>query len=314
MGVFMNLKNFNKILVIVSTNARKYRTIKKKIKEKLYTDVEKHNVIIKLTKNIDSNKLYTKDFVQNNTNSLIISVGGDGSISEVVEAIYKYGNDNIYFAFIPNGTGNDFSRAIYPKMSQNDIINKIDKLNVKKIDLIKINDKTSINVAAFGFESVVLENSLKFKKKFPNLAKISFLAGIFMSLNKLRPIKYKYIFKYSDASIKTGQNHCIMNAICNSKYYGQGFLPAPNASITDGIIDYNYIDYVGVSKLLSLMGIYKTEKHMDLDISHNLKLINGKIATIDDKEIIGNIDGNLYKFKEMKFETLPKVINLVIFG
>lgn len=310
----MNLKDFNKILVIISTSARKYKKIKKRVKDKLFENVEKHRIIIKLTENIESNRLYTINFVQNNTNSLIISIGGDGSISEVTEAIYKYGNNKIYFAFIPNGTGNDFSRAIYPNMNQNDIIDRMDKLKIKKIDLIKINDKTSINVAAFGFESVVLENSIKFKKKFPILARFSFLAGIFMSLKKLKPIKYKYTLKYSDGSINTGENSCIMNAICNSKYYGRGFLPAPDASITDSIIDFNYIDYVGIFKLISLIGVYKTKQHMNFDISHNLKLISGKIVTINNEELIGNIDGNLYKFKEMKFEILPKVLSLVIFG
>lgn len=308
----MKLIDFNKILIIVSTRTVKYTKIKNELVQKLKEFVTDDNIIIRLTENIESNKVYTREFIKKYTNSLIISIGGDGSISEVSEEIFNQNRDDIYFSFIPNGTGNDFSRTIYPKMDEYDIVNSINDIAIKKIDLIKINDQTCINVAGFGFESRVLENSLIFKKKVPLLNKISFFMGIFMTLTNMQSVKYKYEFTLENGEVIKGEKNTLINAICNAKYYGGGFMPAPEALIDDGLINLNTIDNVSIPRLLTLIGKYKSNKHLEIKESHNILLKSGYIESLDG-EITGNIDGNLYKFSKMKFKIIKKALNLVIF-
>lgn len=309
----MFLNDFDKVLLIISTASRNYRKVYKKIKLKLNSYMSRDKLIVKFTKNLNSNREYTNEFINKHTNALIIICGGDGSINEVAETIYFSKRKDIFFSFIPNGTGNDFSRYVYPKMNLKDIISNMGKIEKTNIDLIKINDKICVNSMAFGFESIILESSLRFKEKFPLLKKISYYMGIFMSLTKLKTIEYKYNIKYSDGTVKSGKIKSILNSLNNGKYYGGGFTPSPNANINDNIIDYNYIEYINIFKLVSLIPKYKNGEHVNLDISNNKKIISGRIFVEDEKEIVGNIDGNLYNFNKLEFKILPQAINLIKF-
>lgn len=307
------LEDFNNILIIISTASRNYKKINSLIEEKFSKILPKDKYQIKLTNSEDSNYRYTVDFMDNNSNSLIISVGGDGSISEVSEAIYKANRDDIYFSFLPNGTGNDLARTIYPGKDIHDILNNLENIVISKLDLISVNDRTCINSCSFGFESLILKNSLKLKDKIPFLKSSAYFFAIFMTLGKIEPVEYKYVLKLEDDSIISGINKSIMNSINNGKYYGGGFMPFPDAEIDDGLLDFNHIDYISPLKLVSLISKYKKGKHRDLDVVHEYRIKSGNIKMLDDKETVGNIDGNLYEFNEMEFKILHNAINFVKF-
>lgn len=307
----MHLRDFNKILVVISTTGKYYNVIEQIVSAKLKEILPEDRYIIRLTEDENSTVDFTNEFINSTTNSLVISAGGDGSINEVSNTIYNSKRDDIYFSFLPNGTGNDFCRMYYDTNDIEKILSNFSG-DISEIDMIKFNDTTSINVAAFGFESLVLEKSLYIKDKFPIFRKASFLIGIFTALTQIKPIEYTYEFTLPNGEIISGTKKCIMNAICNGKYYGGGFIPAPKAELNDGILHFSNIDYVGPFRLITLIGKYKTPNHLDLDVSHTIDVIKGRIYS-KDKEILGNVDGNLLKFNELNFEVLPRAIKIFVF-
>ena len=63
-----------------------------------------------------------------------------------------------------------------------------------------------------------------------------------------------------------------MIAICNASYYGDGFCPAPNAKIDDGLINCCSIESVNLIRSLYLLSKYKKGKHegyKEADAFHN---------------------------------------------
>lgn len=305
----MHLKEFNKVLVIISTKGKKFNIIKDKIESKLSKLIPKEKYQILLTTDKDTIKNSSKEFAENN-NSLLIIVGGDGSISEAVNEIY---HTDICIAFLPNGTGNDLSKTIYPNMSFDDILENIENISIRKIDLIKINENVSVNVTSFGYDSFVLLKSLEIKEKYPFLSKLSFVLGVLLTLNKIKKYKYDFTITLDNGNIIKGQKEYILTALCNGQYYGNGFNPAPFGSITDGIIDLNTIDYLKIPKLLWLLMQYKDERHLKAKESNNYKVISGKFIRTDKSKILGNIDGNPYECNKLEFSSLPQSLNLAIF-
>lgn len=311
----MHLTEFKKILIIISTKSNNYKKIENKISKK-FNDIFKNNINkrfeIILSKDKYSISNESKKFAENNNSnqSLLIIVGGDGSISEAVNQIY---HTNINFSFLPNGTGNDFSKTVYGKLKFDEILDNIENIKIEKIDLLKINEKVSINVASFGYESIVLKKSLQIKENFPALGSLSFMLGVIFTLNKIQKYNFEYELIMDNGEIVQGEKEYMLTAICNGKYYGGGFNPAPYASITDGIADVNAVEYVSISKLLRVISLYKDHRHLSVKESRNYKVISGKYKRKDNSTFIGNIDGNIEEFKEVNFKILPKQLNLGIF-
>lgn len=308
----MYLKEFIKILILISTKSKNYKKINNKIYAKLSKILEKDKYKILLSKDLNTISQESKKFAEENDNedSLLIIVGGDGSISEAANQIY---NTKISLSFLPNGTGNDFSRTIYGKLNFDEILDKIEKIRIEKIDLLKINDKVSINVASFGYESIVLEKSLELKDKLSFMSKYSFILGVIFTLNKIQKYKFDYEIVLENGEIKKGSDEYMLTAICNGNYYGGGFNPAPFASISDGIIDLNTVDYVSIPRLIKVISKYKDKRHLSIKESNNYRVISGSFKRSDNSGFIGNIDGNIEKFDKIDFSILPKQINLAIF-
>ena len=67
---------------------------------------------------------------------LFIACGGDGTMNEVFTPCVN--KDNVYVSLLPCGSGNDFIKCF--KHNDIDTILTLDENNVKKIDVLKVND------------------------------------------------------------------------------------------------------------------------------------------------------------------------------
>ena len=117
--------------------------------------------LVSVMKTIDEIKqdedviIYTKapkdalDIVPRYPHCRIYSIGGDGTLNEVVNGLL----DNQELIVIPNGTGNDFSKGIY---AQKDPIQALTYYATRKshpVDLLSVNGHRYINSACFGLDS-----------------------------------------------------------------------------------------------------------------------------------------------------------------
>ena len=300
-----------KILFILSSKAGKTEfDFSKKDIEKIYKkkDLEENVKIIKTSyKNhaIDA----AKDFIDryNDLKKTIIVGGGDGSLTEICNVIYQNDLENTSLGLIPMGTGNDFSKNFsYKNFKVESLLN----LRDEKIDLIKVNDKIGINVLSLGFDTVVLEKAYEYLDKNPNLGKKAYILGVFKAMKYLsyKNLSFEILDK-DDKKIKF-EDKFLLAAICNGGYYGSGFNPAPRAKIDDGILNLVY-----AKKLPSLLpsliirykfGLLENSKYLD-----EIKIKKGKIKSREN--ILANIDGEIFKSKEINFEVLENSLTRTYF-
>lgn len=301
-----------KILFILSSKAGKTEfDFSKKDIEKIYKkkDLEENVKIIKTSyKNhaIDA----AKDFIDryNDLKKTIIVGGGDGSLNEICNVIYQKDLENTSLGLVPMGTGNDFSKNLsYKNFKVESLLN----LRDEKIDLIKVNDKIGINVLSLGFDTVVLEKAYEYLDKNPNLGKKAYILGVFKAMKYLsyKNLSFEILDK-DDKKIKF-EDKFLLAVICNGGYYGSGFNPAPRAKIDDGILNLVYAKKLPSLLLPSLIirykfGLLENSKYLD-----EIKIKKGKIKSREN--ILANIDGEIFKSKEINFEVLENSLTRTYF-
>lgn len=223
------------------------------------------------------------------TKNIIYSVGGDGTLNEVLNGIV--GTKNL-LGVIPAGSGNDFYKTL----------SKIDE-EYPVIDIGKVNDRYFINIISIGIDAEVANNvSLMKKRKVPTnqIYNASLIYTFF---------KYKY--KDIDLSIdekEKKKGKCTILTICNGQVYGGGYKIAPRAKLTDGYFDVYYVEKVSKFHLPSLINMLKRGIHERHNKVHKSQAT--KIKFKCDKELVCNIDGEIMTAKKFNVKIIPNAITI----
>jgi len=219
---------------------------------------------------------------------VIFSVGGDGTLNEVLNGII--GSDNM-LGVIPTGSGNDFYKTI----------EKLYDLN-PCVDIGKINGRYFINVACFGVDAEVAKNTAIMKKKNVPASQIYNASIIYTFFT----YKFKEIeLKIKDIAIK---DKFTVVAICNGQYYGGGYRMATNASLTDNKFDIYYVDKIKKIEMPNLLVKVKNGIHEQLKIVH--KVQSDCIVVQSENDIICNIDGETVIDKKFEVELIKNGVTL----
>lgn len=223
------------------------------------------------------------------TKNIIYSVGGDGTLNEVLNGIV--GTKNL-LGVIPAGSGNDFYKTL----------SKIDE-EYPVIDIGKVNDRYFINIISIGIDAEVANNvSLMKKRKVPT--------------NQIYNASLIYTFfkyKYKDIELSIDEKEqkkgkCTILTICNGQVYGGGYKIAPSAKLTDGYFDVYYVEKVNKPQLLSLINMLKQGIHEKHNKVHKSQAT--KIKFKCDKELVCNIDGEIMTAKKFNVKIIPNAITI----
>ena len=257
-------------------------------------------IIIK-TKHKDHAREVVREY--HNEEDLIFYVcSGDGTLNEVVNEMKKT-DAKFTLGLIPSGTANDFSKNFnYKDFSIDKTINPI----IEDIDLIKVNDRYCINVLSFGFDTIILKDAYDLLKKNPKLGERAYPRAVFKNIFKIPKFKIKSTIQNVENTSVSVDGEFLLGAICNGGYYGGGFNPSPNANIKDGILEICLAEKMSLIKMVPLIFKYKKGKHLTHNLIHFHKLTKGRIEF--EKEIMVNVDGEIFKTDYLDFRVSPKAL------
>lgn len=157
---------------------------------------------------------------------VIVVVGGDGTVNEVVKHLYK--KPSIALAILPAGSGNGFAKELHFSTSVKLLINSILRGEFLYVDLLEVDNHICINVAGLGFDSFVAHNFHKMKHR----GLKSYITTIAKSI---------LIFKPFDVKIVTSENEINgrfqMISIANTRQFGNNALISPKSRPDDGIFE-----------------------------------------------------------------------------
>lgn len=225
-------------------------------------------------------RMYKKD------RNIIYSVGGDGTLNEVLNGII--GSKNM-LSVVPSGSGNDFYKSL----------KEIDD-PMPLIDVGKINNKYFINIVSIGIDAEIAQNAGTMKKLKIPPSQI-YNASIVYTF-------FKYKFKDIEFQIdnKLSKNKCTILTVCNGKTYGGGYKIAPHASLIDGYFDIYFVNKVSKFHLPFLIGKLKNGTHEQQKEIDKAKA--NKIKFKCDYDLVCNVDGEIIIDKKFNIKLVEKAL------
>lgn len=255
-----------------------------KIKENIIKALENEDYEIYETKAPKEATQIANRF-KNEENTVVYSVGGDGTLNEVVNGIAE---GKCKLGIIPTGSGNDFYRTL--KETKNENI---------RLDVGKVNGRYFINIASVGMDAETCNTANKIKSK------IKLHSSYYLAL-----IHTFFTFKSKSLKLKIDKNvyagDFIIAAICNGKYYGGGFKIAPVASFDDNQFDIYLVSKAGKLKLIKILFALLKSEH---EKYNEVRKYTGKNIIIkSESNLIINIDGEITISKNIKIEMVEDAL------
>lgn len=234
----------------------------------------------------------------------IYSVGGDGTLNEIVNGIAGF--PNVELGIIPCGSGNDVARYLYPVLDPLKLIKVLPFSTSTVVDLGRLNDKYFFNIASVGFDADVTINS-RYLKKFPFITgSMSYILAVLVTLIRCKKYKLKIILD-NNAPI---DKELLLAIFANGSYYGGGMEAAPSAEMDDGKIDFYLVDWLPRRKILKFFPLFQKGKHENMK---EVSLSRGTKAIVEsDQPFPVNIDGETSLETRITVELLPEYIKVLI--
>jgi len=242
-----------------------------------------------------------KKTVEGGDNWRIYACGGDGTLNEVVNG--AAGAENAEITQYPCGTGNDFVKLFGRHLTRFFSLEELIDGESMKFDLIECMDKYSINICSAGFDARIAGDVHKFSK-LPGIKPYSAFT-LSAAYNLFKGINRSYSVKV-DGEDLSGMYSLLVAA--NSRYYGGGYNPVPDADPTDGLLDFLLVKKVSRLQVAQLIKKYSEGKYRELGDLVIYK--RGNVMEIDCGASPGdiNIDGEVIKGRSFSFRLSDKSI------
>lgn len=236
---------------------------------------------------------------------VIVAVGGDGTVHEVVNGIMLSGSKPV-MGIIPSGTGNDFVR-MFPKFNPTRFVEKIAHSKSFPIDLLQLNGSYNqaycINACDIGFGAAVV-NKMNKQRNAGVKGKLSYGMAIVRTF-----LSYKNQFVHLNTDHLEYKSHALMVALCNGRYFGNGLAINPEADIADGKIEITIIGKVSLLEYVKYLGRLKKGRkinHPEVRYESGTKVVFKMKSTS-----VLEVDGELYQMELSSIENLPGAVLLV---
>ena len=241
---------------------------------------------------------------------LLIVVGGDGTINDVVNGLGNAGfPEGVTLALLPAGTGNDLAAtlAVPENLCEAEEVirqNRVRSLDVARVRSNGIGERFFINVATGGLGAEISEaNDEETKSKW---GKLSYLRA---SLEVARDFDVRESTLYLD-----GEAHkvrAVNIAIGNCRYAGGGWPAAPRANPEDGLLDVVVIEDIGVQEFLTLAPTALAKfDYLDRKGVFFTRAKEVRVSTRPGLEF--TVDGEVIGDEPAEFVVIPQALKVVV--
>ena len=259
-----------------------------------------------------------KNLIEEEGFKKLIVVGGDGTLNEVVNSVFKqnrFRTMEIQIGLITIGTGNDWGRMYeIPESYKEQVrIIKEERFILQDIGVVKYKHATEddnryfANIAGMGYDALVAKKTNVMKQKGKGGAfvyMINLVSGLFQYKNTQLEIEAdgKQVF--------SGKVFTMSIGIC--KYNGAGMMQLPFAVPDDGLFD------VTVIKKTTKLRVIKNIKNLYDGSFINMREVEtftGKKFTIrstpSDKLFL-ETDGESLGHSPLDFEVIPRAAKMIV--
>ena len=219
-------------------------------------------------------------------------IGGDGTINYFIN---QYPNCHLPITLFKGGTGDDFAWKLYGEISIAEQFVIALQSTPKYIDAGKCNDQLFLNCVGVGFDGEIIRsmNTIRFLG-----GHIGYLIAVILKIFSFKEYTFSVI-----AAEKKWKEPFLLLLIMNSARAGGGFFIAPEASLTDGILNMILCKKLPIWKRLKYLPVIKKGKHLHLPFV--TQCLGKSFSITCEKELSIQIDGELLKAEKLMIEIQP---------
>ena len=279
-------------------------------REKIYAMAEalrrSHGLDVKcmLTQSPGHATELTRSIAEKGAEVRFYACGGDGTVSEVVNGIAGY--PNAAMTCIPMGTGNDFLKNFGAEAALFADAENLWDQPTRALDLIDCNGRQVLTIACSGLDARIADDVHNYSRLPLLSGKGSYIAAIVQNFI-FKGICDEWTVWLDDEEV---HGDFALVAVCNGRYYGGGFMPIGDASMTDGKLDTLVINKVSRLTFLRLVGPYG--KGLGENFPKYVRRSDAKVIRIRAKEghvITTCMDGEIMRSEEVTMRLSDKKIN-----
>ena len=252
---------------------------------------------------------------------LIVSVGGDGTLNEVVNGFFDEQGvsaaDRCALGIVPRGTGGDFRKTFGFSTDLQQAVDRLKTCNTTAIDVglmdaLDLEGKPVrryfVNILSFGMSGLVDHLCNTTTKALGG--KASFLMATVRALWQWKNARVRITLDHDTVIEPTIQTA----AIANGRFFGGGMMMAPAADIADGVFDVVIMeDFSRLETVLRGAAVYKGEHVNDPKVSsYRASHITAEAADPDGPPVRLDMDGETPGQLPITVQVVPKALRLVI--
>ena len=317
--------------------------------ENLYNQIKEsfgENPEVAFSQKSGDGTILTRDFLRKGFKK-IVALGGDGTINEVANGFFevitsvnnrsndktapaspilKLINPEATMGLVPSGSRNVLTKSLNLPDGIIECCQRFVNGKPQKIDVIaavittaeaaataesdhqkEVTTRIFLNAAEIGVGAEIIDRSKKIRDKIKSRF-ISTISGIIATLPT-------YESNLCEVSIDDGRQSLLskmtMGVVANGRYLGGGFRAAPQASITDGLLDLTILKNSGSLKMLDEFVNMKGDADNTQE-KNNIFYMQAKKVSIKSKErdITVTLDGEPIGILPATFHVYQKALSI----
>ncbi|MGH2750189.1 MAG: diacylglycerol/lipid kinase family protein [Actinomycetota bacterium] len=255
--------------------------------------------------------LLTKEALERGR-QLIVAVGGDGTIHEVVNGLIeddKATNPEAKLGVVAAGTGSDFIKTFGIPSSPSHAVVHLDGDEFFPIDIGKITFTENgsevvryfANVAEAGLGARVVERAARLPRFFGPTV---YFFAFWLTIARHKPARVKV-----DLMTRTYEGEMNNMVIANGQFFGGGMKIAPKAAPTDGVLDFQ-IEHASKRDAIAVMPKVYKGQHVPHPKILEAKRVQASIES--EPPLLLEADGEVLGYTPARFELLRDAIHLKV--
>ena len=245
------------------------------------------------------------------SDGLMIVVGGDGTVNEVVNGLGRAGfPEAVTLAVLPMGTGNDLAATLAIPPGPDEAQEAIRQGRIRTFDVARVRsegleDRFFINVATGGFGAET--SSLADEELKSRWGKLAYFRA---SLEKARDFDVREVRVTLDGEERIVR--AVNVVVGNCRYAGGGWLAAPRANPEDGLLDLVIIEDVGLKEALALApAALARSDYLDNEGVFSVRARKIRVET-HPGGLEFTADGELIGDEPAEFEVIPRALKVIV--
>lgn len=230
---------------------------------------------------------------------IVVAVGGDGTVNEVARALV---NTDKVLGIIPCGSGNGLALHLGIKRSPARAVDIINNAKIIPVDTATIDGHPFFCTCGVGLDAEVSRN-------FAEAGNRGLKTYVEQSINtyvKYKPCRYTLCF--DGRSLK---HNALLITVANANQWGNNAKIAPNASLTDGLLEITVIKSfpkIGTPELLAalLVGAIDKSRFVKSYKARDIKILR-------DSKGPGHADGDpINPGEEINISVIPSSLKVIV--